>query len=65
VLAGPAATALPGELIAREVTVLGVAGPHPDLVVEAAALCVRGDVDLRTGTSREPDPLRTHVCMRA
>jgi 6-hydroxycyclohex-1-ene-1-carbonyl-CoA dehydrogenase len=51
-LAGPRATltvlapvpALPGELVAREVTVIGVAGAHPDLVVEAAALCARGQI---------------------
>ena len=61
-LAGAGATPLPGELVAREVLVIGVAGPHPDLIVEAAALCVRGDIDLRAGTSRAPDPLRTHVC---
>jgi 6-hydroxycyclohex-1-ene-1-carbonyl-CoA dehydrogenase len=40
---------LPGELVAREVTVIGVAGPHPDLIVEAAALCVKGDIDLAGG----------------
>ncbi len=53
-LAGPRATltllapiaALPGQLIADEVTVIGVAGPHPDLVVEAAAMCVKGEVTL-------------------
>lgn len=51
-LAGPRATLtllapvalIPGDAIAREVTVIGVAGAHPDLVVEAAAMCVRGDV---------------------
>jgi D-arabinose 1-dehydrogenase-like Zn-dependent alcohol dehydrogenase len=58
-LAGPRATltvltngavpALPGDVLAREVTVIGVAGPHPDLVVEAAALCVKGEIDLASG----------------
>lgn len=59
-LAGPRATltvltqrgtcpALPGDVLAREVTVIGVAGPHPDLVVEAAALCVKGEIDLAAG----------------
>jgi len=54
-LAGPRATltvlapvagelSLPGSCLAREVAVIGVAGAHPDLVVEAAALCARGDV---------------------
>ena len=60
-LAGPRATltayvdgkapALPAELLAREVTVIGVAGPHPDLIVEAAALCVKGDIDLVGGVA--------------
>jgi 6-hydroxycyclohex-1-ene-1-carbonyl-CoA dehydrogenase len=51
-LAGPRATltllapvaAIAGDAIAREVTIIGVAGAHPDLVVEAAALCVRGEI---------------------
>lgn len=47
---GQAPPALPGDLLAREVTLLGVAGPHPDLFVETAALCVRGDIDLAGGT---------------
>ena len=58
-LAGPRATltvlapvpTLPGDLVAREVTVIGVAGAHPDLVVEAAAMCVKGELDLVSGTS--------------
>jgi D-arabinose 1-dehydrogenase-like Zn-dependent alcohol dehydrogenase len=71
-LAGPRATltvltrgalpALPGEVLAREVTVIGVAGPHPDLVVEAAALCVKGEIDLVGGvTTTATDPTRAHV----
>jgi 6-hydroxycyclohex-1-ene-1-carbonyl-CoA dehydrogenase len=71
-LAGPRATltllataalhALSGEVLAREVTILGVAGAHPDLVVEAAAMCVKGEIDLAGGTTTEAgDPLRTHV----
>ena len=63
-LAGPRATLtvlapsppLPGELAAREVTVIGVAGPHPDLVVEAAAMCVKREVDLAAGTAHEDHP---------
>jgi D-arabinose 1-dehydrogenase-like Zn-dependent alcohol dehydrogenase len=58
-LAGPRATltvlapcpTLPGALADREVTILAVAGPHPDLVVEAAAMCVKGEIDLRDGVS--------------
>jgi hypothetical protein len=52
---------LPGDVLAREVTVIGVAGPHPDLVVEAAAMCAKREVDLLAGTSADADPLRTHV----
>lgn len=69
-LAGPRATLtvlapigdLPGELADREVTVIAVAGAHPDLVVETAAMCARGDIDLAGGTSTAPnDELRAIV----
>ncbi|HEX3483329.1 MAG TPA: hypothetical protein VHT91_50300, partial [Kofleriaceae bacterium] len=60
VLAG-AAAALPGDLLTREVAVLGVAGPHPDLVVEVAAMCAKGEIDLLDGTSPVADRLRTQV----
>ena len=66
-LAGPRATLtvlaparrrdLPGELVAREVTVIGVAGAHPDLIVEAAAMCAKGEIDLAGGTTAQPDDL--------
>jgi 6-hydroxycyclohex-1-ene-1-carbonyl-CoA dehydrogenase len=49
VLAGSDAPALPGDVLAREVTVIGVAGPHPDLIVEAAAMCVKNEIDLVGG----------------
>ena len=63
-LAGDAPAALSGSVLAREIAVTGVAGAHPDLMVEAAALCVRGDVDLLAGTTRTPgDPLR--ACVQA
>ena len=60
-LAGPRATltvlapiaALPGDLAEREVMVITVAGAHPDLVVEVAAMCVKGDIDLSAGTAAE------------
>jgi 6-hydroxycyclohex-1-ene-1-carbonyl-CoA dehydrogenase len=39
----PAAVEL-APLLARHVTIVGVAGPHPDLVPELAALVVRGEV---------------------
>ena len=63
-LAGPRATltvlapaaSLPGDLVAREVTVIGVAGAHPDLVVEAAAMCVKGEIDLVGGTGPTRGP---------
>ena len=35
----------------REVTVIGVAREHPDLIVEAAAMCAKGEVDLVGGTT--------------
>lgn len=46
---------LPGVLAAREVTVIPVAGPHPDLVVEAAAMCTKGEVDVVGNTSLVAD----------
>ncbi len=68
-LAGPRATltvlapspALPGELVTREVTVIGVATAHPDLVVEAAAMCVKGEINLADGTSTEPNDLMRSI----
>lgn len=72
-LAGPRATLtvlapideLPGELAAREVTVIAVAGGHPDLVVEVAAMAVKGELDLVAGTSTTPnDELRAVVAAR-
>jgi len=70
-LAGPRATitvlategipALPGEALAREVTIVGVAGPHPDLIVEAAAMCVKGEIDLAGGAVFAPAGARTRV----
>lgn len=42
---------LPGELCTREVTVIPVAGAHPDLVTEIAALVVKGDLSISL-----PDP---------
>lgn len=64
-LAGPRATltvlappgqevTLPGDLLAREVLTIGVAGAHPDLVVECAALCAKGALDLAASTSPTP-----------
>jgi len=44
-------TSLPGDLATREVTVIAVAAAHPDLVVEVAAMCVKGEIDLAAGTS--------------
>lgn len=44
-------TFLPGLVADREVTVIPVAGAHPDLVVEAAAMCGKGEIDLATGTA--------------
>jgi hypothetical protein len=58
-LAGPRSTltvlapipALPGDLAAREVTIICVAGAHPDLIVEVAAMCAKREIDLAGGTS--------------
>ena len=50
----PANAPVPGELLAREVTIIGVAGPHPDLVTEAAAMCVKGEIDLAAGVTMDP-----------
>ena len=59
---GVALPSLPGELLAREVTVIGVAGAHPDLIVEAAAMCARGEVDLGGGVTTDgADVTRAHV----
>lgn len=58
VLADRDVPALPGDLMAREVTVIGVAGPHPDLIVEAAALCVTGEIDLVGGVGEGPTQAR-------
>lgn len=52
---------IPGAAIAKELTVIGVAGAHPDLVVEAAAMCVKGEIELDDGISQDPDGLRSHV----
>jgi threonine dehydrogenase-like Zn-dependent dehydrogenase len=68
-IAGPRATLtllapapeISGDVVARELTIIGVAAAHPDLVVEAAAMCVRGEIDLGAGTSQTADPLRTQV----
>jgi D-arabinose 1-dehydrogenase-like Zn-dependent alcohol dehydrogenase len=60
-LAAGAAPAIAGDALAREVTIIGVAGPHPDLVVEAAAMCAKREIDLVGGTATVADPLRTHV----
>jgi threonine dehydrogenase-like Zn-dependent dehydrogenase len=53
-LCGPRATltvlapvpTLPGELATREVTVIPVAGAHPDLVTEIAALVMKGELQI-------------------
>jgi 6-hydroxycyclohex-1-ene-1-carbonyl-CoA dehydrogenase len=37
---------IPGDLAAREVTVIPVAGAHPDLVTEIAALVMKGELQL-------------------
>lgn len=69
-LAGPRATltvlapipALPGDLASREVLVIAVAGAHPDLVVEVAAMCVKGEIDLAGGTSATANSDLRAIC---
>jgi D-arabinose 1-dehydrogenase-like Zn-dependent alcohol dehydrogenase len=62
VLAGAPPQPMAGDLLAREVSIIPVAGPHPDLVVEAAAMCVKREIDLPDGTTLAPaDPLRTQI----
>jgi threonine dehydrogenase-like Zn-dependent dehydrogenase len=62
VLAGAVPQPISGELLAREVHIIAVAGPHPDLVVEAAAMCVKREIDLADGTTlASGDPLRTQL----
>lgn len=61
ILAEASTPALPGDLMAREVTVIGVAGPHPDLIVEAAALCVKGEIDLAAGVTPDDERTRARV----
>lgn len=59
VLCGPRSTltvlapiaALPGELAGREVTVIAVAGAHPDLITEIAALVMKNELSISL-----PDP---------
>jgi len=73
-LAGPRATLtvlapagdLPGALVAREVTIIGVAGAHPDLITEAAAMCAKGEIDLAGGITHDPaDHTRALVIVRS
>ena len=65
-LAAPVPAATLGDALAREVTLTGIAGAHPDLVLETAAAVARGDVDLTAGAQRTdrgepPDPTRTQI----
>jgi len=46
VLARDATQGIPAETLAREVTVIPVAAAHPDLIVEAAALVMKGAITL-------------------
>ncbi len=69
-LAGPRSTltvlapiaVLPGDLADREVLVITVAGAHPDLVVEVAAMCVKGEIDLAGGTSSSANSELRAIC---
>jgi D-arabinose 1-dehydrogenase-like Zn-dependent alcohol dehydrogenase len=58
---GPVESIDPG-MVGNEVTLVGIAREHPDLIVEAAAMCAKGEVDLLGSTTIEPgDPTRSHV----
>ena len=46
-----------------EVTVIGVAREHPDLIVEAAAMCAKGEIDLASGTTQGNDPTRAQLAV--
>jgi hypothetical protein len=62
---GPAhaewAAALAGA-VAREVAITGVAAPHPELVLEAAAMVAKGEIEL--GVARDGcDPTRSRIAL--
>lgn len=54
---------IPAEVLAHEVTITAIAGAHPDLVIDVAAMCAKGELDLAAGTTGPdaPDPSRTTV----
>lgn len=69
-LAGPRTTLtvvapvqqLDPRLVAREVGLVAVAREHPDLIVEAAAMCAKGEIDLAAGVSTTPGhPILSYV----
>lgn len=64
-LAAAAPPDLAGSVLAREVTILGVAGAHPDLVVEAAAMCAKGEIDLAAGTTEATTEAATDAATAA
>ena len=41
-------------IVSREVSLVAVAREHPDLIVEAAAMCAKGEIDLAGGTTTTP-----------
>jgi 6-hydroxycyclohex-1-ene-1-carbonyl-CoA dehydrogenase len=59
-LAAPGATGHPaqaielGDALDRDVTVIGVAGAHPDLLVEVAAMAVKGELDVAAACDAVP-----------
>lgn len=54
VVLAPGIGIVPSELWNREVTVVGVAGPHPDLVPELCALVARGELALDAAARLAP-----------
>ena len=49
-------------IVVREVNLVAVAREHPDLIVEAAAMCAKGEIDLAAGVTTEAGhPTRSYV----
>ena len=72
VLAAPGATGMPtasvdlGDALDHDSTVIGVAGAHPDLLVDVAAMAVKGELDVAAACDAVPvDELAAALARRA
>jgi hypothetical protein len=72
VLAAPGATGMPtatvdlGDALDEDSTVIGVAGAHPDLLVDVAAMAVKGELDVAAACDAVPvDDLASALARRA